>query len=439
MANGDERARDREEDIRQQELDLTSRRLTLALCAGFGLVAARFVFPWFACGVGGGNWVISGIGLVAMLWAGAWFAGGFMLGFLFGIPKTVQNTNSSASTASPAEPRFRVNTNLEEISDWLTKVLVGATLTQLVKAPGALQHVASYMARSAGSPQHESLFAAVVLYFATVGFFAGYVLTRMFFSGAFGRSDHAISSTDVTVMRNVPLVPGDDALPNPVSENVKNVARNLRDVKLSDRLSAGEAIAVARGASVTGDTDRALKAASFAIQKAPRDPHVYIEHARALQKSGAHSHVILDELEKARGLIQRSTAKGDREELYNALVFLALYQDPPAGFGKAIEWAKEFLENNVPTQSSILTNLASAYGQHYEYAKKTQLGPEVLNGIMDEAKRAIERAIAINPEAINRLRQLADGTGGIDRDLVSLATDSPAIRELLGINRAPPA
>jgi len=78
------------------------------------------------------------IGLVAMLFecgkyaasgiilALACLSAGFLAGFLFGIPKVLQGDRTAATKTSKGRTpyRQRVNTNLEEISDWLTKIIV---------------------------------------------------------------------------------------------------------------------------------------------------------------------------------------------------------------------------------------------------------------------------------------------------------------------------
>lgn len=51
------------------------------------------------------------------------------MGFVFGIPRI--NTTDAVVIGRP--PRLvRPNSNLEQISDWLTKILVGVSLTQLL-------------------------------------------------------------------------------------------------------------------------------------------------------------------------------------------------------------------------------------------------------------------------------------------------------------------
>ena len=56
----------------------------------------------------------------------ATFLIGGLIGFLFGIPKI--NTEYSKNK----EKEYLANTSLEEISDWLTKIIIGLGLTQLI-------------------------------------------------------------------------------------------------------------------------------------------------------------------------------------------------------------------------------------------------------------------------------------------------------------------
>jgi hypothetical protein len=86
-----------------------------------------------------------------VLFAGAFLALGSLAGFLFGIPYANQQQNTGqqveGETAVMAEPTrqadernlrlYRPNTNLEQISDWLTKILVGVGLVQLTQVPDA--------------------------------------------------------------------------------------------------------------------------------------------------------------------------------------------------------------------------------------------------------------------------------------------------------------
>jgi hypothetical protein len=86
---------------------------------------------------------------------------------------------------------------MEEISDWLTKLLVGVGLVELKGAPHALAVAANYVAASlvAGARSQramESIAASIIIYFTVEGFIGGYLLTRIFFQIAFQRSDEKL-------------------------------------------------------------------------------------------------------------------------------------------------------------------------------------------------------------------------------------------------------
>lgn len=128
---------------------------------------------------------------------------GSLVGFLFGIPRTLQSaapvalraSSSSASTSAtsggdPAGYQQAVNTNLEQISDWLTKILVGVGLTQLQHIPEKLKGMANYFQYGLGGNAPVTL--VILLNAMVFGFFAGYLLTRLFLAGAFYGADTSL-------------------------------------------------------------------------------------------------------------------------------------------------------------------------------------------------------------------------------------------------------
>jgi hypothetical protein len=62
--------------------------------------------------------VASAIGVAALAFGG-------LMGFLFGIPRTLTSEAAPGATAQPNSGAASVhsNTNLEQISDWLTKII----------------------------------------------------------------------------------------------------------------------------------------------------------------------------------------------------------------------------------------------------------------------------------------------------------------------------
>jgi hypothetical protein len=121
--------------------------------------------------------------LALLLGLAALLAGG-LIGFLFGVPRKLQE-------ARPAnELGYAGNTNLEQISDWLTKILVGVGLTQILQIPGQLQRLTGFLAPGLGNQSSSQVFALSLLgYFSVGGFLIGYLSTRLLLARAFVQAD----------------------------------------------------------------------------------------------------------------------------------------------------------------------------------------------------------------------------------------------------------
>jgi hypothetical protein len=148
----------------------------------------------------------------SLLWALACLSAGAAIGFLFGIPKILQSDklpapasdNKPAGSPPESKPsessilyRQQVNTNLTEISDWLTKIIVGVSLINLKEFPPHLSRLADILAVSLDTenPAKEKAFAlAIVICFSVIGFLFGYLSTRLFLAGAFSRADQGATA-----------------------------------------------------------------------------------------------------------------------------------------------------------------------------------------------------------------------------------------------------
>ncbi|NHM08030.1 hypothetical protein G4D82_12430 [Flavobacterium sp. CYK-4] len=84
----------------------------------------------------------------AMLIAGAFYGAGGLTGFLFGIPKIIQSNHLDAKAEDIRETDVIHNDNLVQISDWLTKIIVGVGLTQLNTIPKSLYHIGEKLGTS---------------------------------------------------------------------------------------------------------------------------------------------------------------------------------------------------------------------------------------------------------------------------------------------------
>jgi tetratricopeptide (TPR) repeat protein len=138
---------------------------------------------------------------------------GGLFGLLFGVPRALAGSPSStngqyaaaptmagtsASSSSPITASaggYGANTNLEQVSDWLTKLLLGAGFTQFARLPRGLQSLGSYLAPGLGGGSGASSFAVVlVIYSLLVGFFLGWLAARLKLGAAFREADYLAQS-----------------------------------------------------------------------------------------------------------------------------------------------------------------------------------------------------------------------------------------------------
>ena len=120
---------------------------------------------------------------------------GGLFGFLFGIPKTNQNQVDHS-----AQGRWRSDTNLEEISDWLTKILVGVGLAQISQIHGAFSGLQEFMINENVFPQNAGgriIVPLIVVTYLVTGFLFGYLLTRMFLAPVLAQQDLRLNSPQV--------------------------------------------------------------------------------------------------------------------------------------------------------------------------------------------------------------------------------------------------
>jgi hypothetical protein len=151
-----------------------------------GAILAGVVILVFFTMQGPSRWRSLAIGLLI---AGSALAAGILIGFLFGIPRTLQKEGpQDGTTGSTTAEAYGVNTNLEQISDWLTKIIVGVGLVQLTVIPGRLKALADYLATAFGTPAVPSaIVITIICYFAIFGFLLGYLWTRIYLMSEFSR------------------------------------------------------------------------------------------------------------------------------------------------------------------------------------------------------------------------------------------------------------
>ena len=128
----------------------------------------------------------------AMMVAVAGMMIGGLLGFLFAVPRS---KSSDTGNRTDEDRPFITNTNLEQISDWLTKIIVGVSLIQLDDIVARLGQLTSSLAAMFGGEANASkaMAAGTIIFFPAVGFLIGYVATRTIITVLFGLIHSSLS------------------------------------------------------------------------------------------------------------------------------------------------------------------------------------------------------------------------------------------------------
>jgi hypothetical protein len=150
-----------------------------------------------------------GVGVLTALSSGAI---GLLLGLLFRVPCQVSsgairqgtaegdvagssqgNANQQLTTAQRAT-RFATSTNLAEVSDWLTKLLLGAGLVSLTKIGQPLRHLIDTVAKgltvASGTQGSAKVVAGAILFgYGAVGFLVGYFVTTLWYQNQLNREN----------------------------------------------------------------------------------------------------------------------------------------------------------------------------------------------------------------------------------------------------------
>ena len=147
-----------------------------------GMLLGGTAWIWiYAFNTPGSHWSYVAVGMLTALAA---VLVGFFTGFLIGVPRVV-----SSGQARLSKDTFSPSTNLAEISDWLTKLLLGAGLVSLSRLGGPIgrliDDVAGGLHGATSDPaiiQGAKVTAgAIMIAFAVLGLLVGYIVTSTWY------------------------------------------------------------------------------------------------------------------------------------------------------------------------------------------------------------------------------------------------------------------
>jgi tetratricopeptide (TPR) repeat protein len=395
-------------------------------------------------------------------------AGGVLVGFLFALPKL-----NDAPAPNPNDPaaRLKANTNLEKVSDWLTTVITGLGLTQLVRMPEYLRRFSMFLAggfashasspalavaathakvgpAAAAASLSDSLVATalgVIIHFPIVGFLAGYIGTRTILTRAFDDADRSLIGEDER--KRVDNAPQLLELPDPSaddgpSDDMIAAAGVVASAETDTLETVDEKASYARALTILGRAHDAVPWFQKALEITPNDSRLLEQYAGALYADpNSDSWQIVPVLKRALSLIKPDDVKS-RARISTNLVLMYLYVSD--GFLQALAVADAMdADQSLEKRPILFFYRACALGQLYTALKSGRTFGGSVPSERDAVRGRIftdtQLAIRLQPTLRERFRFVTaahaagpDSDEPQDDDLMIFAQDYPDYVALLG-------
>lgn len=345
--------------------------------------------------------------------------GGGLLGFIFGVPKSLTDGDHPPGGAQTGASQ--TNTNLEQISDWLTKILVGAGLTSLTSLPGFGAKVIEYLNHNGyeGLPGGGTLAVFLMVYFGTAGFFWSYIETRTTLTDLFNERAARVPTDVIQQVRLAPAEPGRPPIQED-AEILRLAPSSLTTVELLDARASAEIRANQLG--------KAIETLQRAMQMAPTN--VQIRHKLAFALSSAGRTAEADKLiTEAKTDAEKAGNTAELNQLAVNELFNALYK--PNGYDQAIEIGSALLKTDLASNGNLHLWLACAYGQRAAALKQRSADYSAEKAAALERLRAMKE---VRPDLLPQARAVWQPDryqGNKDENDLEVFRDDPDFAEIL--------
>ena len=197
----------------------------------------------------------------------------------------------------PPKNSLQVNTSLNQIADWLTKIIVGVSLVNaqtgydyFVRATKQLgAGVAGSPPQTASLPAGEAFAAGLIVTFFFMGLLGTYLLTRLWISAALARADQAafgvfttagVNERDLVILENETRSFSERE--RVLSAAAEDVARRVATLDIGALRTWREFAAWAKAKSALGQHEEAILGYERALQVYPESPALHLDFAVAL-------------------------------------------------------------------------------------------------------------------------------------------------------------
>jgi hypothetical protein len=360
-----------------------------------------------------------GLGLrvfsLGLLLAGACTCVGWLFGLIFGVPRASTLPATTASGGGSASQL--INTNLMDISDWLTKTIVGVGLTQLMVLPRFLGDLAADMNRYGFQwGDYGHLFGlGILLYFFPGGFWLGYVGTRTLLTKLFDDFLPAAKINLAAASDNLQLDGGNNI--RPPKATVSAIDATLLATPLQSLQSERDVIAWASAQARAGHFDIARAGLENVLSGDPNNADVGVQLLKVYLAMQAYTEAI--------ALSKKLPDSTDK-------MLASLYDYMPEGYTQALATGANLLKDPKMQNNAILhVWLACAYGQQYTYAKS--MGQtESLDDIVKKVEAEVATAVSLDPHNRGFLFSLwRPAHDSLDDDLRDIPQDDAVLKRLL--------
>ncbi|WP_147306424.1 tetratricopeptide repeat protein [Methylovirgula sp. 4M-Z18] len=376
--------------------------------------------------------------------------GGFM-GFIFGIPRILRQGYDQTPKTSGTEPSgtgsqgnnnralpaFAGNTNLEEISDWLTKIIVGLGLTQALNIYHEVLTQASAFQHSAmqGVPGASAFLLIIATSTLVGGFLFFYLETRTRVMLLLSDSDAALSSfavdqKSVDLSLDAPIgtdhvVEANPSTPPIPAKALSDADKKLLDIPFNDLNSDVEFAAWAGAQARARNYQAAIRAILEAIGRDSGNRRYLIMLGEIRLQQG-NAQAAVDAYSEA------SDKYPDDPGILRREMYASLYVPAPTGFERALQIASK-LQKIDPRSPDPMVQvwLAAAYGQQFTWLEQNNGSDADKSQAREHALAAVREAIGTQQNAGGSIRALLRGmldsshpdAAPGDDDLKSFASD----------------
>lgn len=353
---------------------------------------------------------------------------GGVLGFIFGIPRFLRQAEAGAmassiekgqgEAATVADRSYRSyvgNTNLEEVSDWLTKIIIGVGLVEAGKLVALAQDVAAKFAGEMRDVEGAGgLFTAVVVTAFSGGFLLFYLETRTRITLLLTDADAAaglFSEGDTRPVIQSPLFNERRGADCPQKEKQpQNVEadRKFLPIPFQKLRTAADYAAWGAAQARANNLQAAIRALQEAISLNPKERR-YLEMLADIQLRYNNPLAAINALSEA-----RAKSPSEDTSLLRRELLTALYLPRPDGFIRALDIARKLLSGDTSVARDPMVHLwqASAFGQKYSWLMRnngsTDQLAEARSGALKAVREVVQRAPEPNASARILMRDLFD-------------------------------